>query len=117
MKKDLSYYLNLNYHFTIAPDIDEGKIYYVAEHPDLPGCGAHGETIADAIKSLEESKELWIETSLEKGMQIPEPTEKAKCKKCKYLMELLKRTPMTNRDYWIMTELFVWLHGGDVCRG
>ena len=39
------------------------------------------------------------------------------CKKCKYLMELLQRTPMTNRDYWIMTELFVLLHGGDVCKG
>jgi len=38
------------------------------------------------------------------------------CKKCKFLMELFKRTPMTNRDYWLMTELFVLLHGSDVCE-
>ena len=46
-----------------------------------------------------------------------EKKKKATCKKCKYLMELFQRTPMTYRDYWLMTELFVWLHGGDVCRG
>ena len=40
-----------------------------------------------------------------------------KCKKCKLLMEILKRSPMTNRDYWLMTELFVLLHGSDVCEG
>jgi len=38
------------------------------------------------------------------------------CKKCKLLMELFERTPMTNRDYWLMTELFVLLHGSDVCE-
>ena len=42
--------------------------------------------------------------------------KKATCKKCKLLMELFKRTPMTNRDYWLMTELFVMLHGSDVCE-
>jgi len=31
-------------------------------------------------------------------------------------MELFERTPMTNRDYWLMTELFVLLHGSDVCE-
>ena len=32
-------------------------------------------------------------------------------------MELFKGTPMTNRDYWVMTELFVMLHDGDICQG
>lgn len=40
------------------------------------------------------------------------------CVKCDLLMELFKRTPLTNRDYWVMTELFVLLHDGkDYCRG
>lgn len=43
-------------------------------------------------------------------------TEKDHCEKCHYLEELHKRTPGTNRDYWLMTELFVFLHGSDVCR-
>jgi len=45
-----------------------------------------------------------------------EKIREATCKKCKLLMELFKRTPMTNRDYWLMTELFVLLHGSDVCE-
>jgi predicted RNase H-like HicB family nuclease len=73
MKKDLKYYLNLTYPMMIIRDVEEGEAYYIAEIPDLPGCGTHGETIEEAIKSLEEAKELWIETSLEKGMEIPEP--------------------------------------------
>jgi len=48
MKKDLSYYLSLDYPIIINKEIDEGKTYYVAEIPDLTGCGAHGETIEDA---------------------------------------------------------------------
>jgi len=38
------------------------------------------------------------------------------CMKCERLMELYERTPKTPRDYWVMTELFVMLHGGDVCK-
>lgn len=39
------------------------------------------------------------------------------CEKCQTLDELYCRTPKSDRDYWLMTELFVMLHGGDVCRG
>lgn len=35
-----------------------------------------------------------------------------KCVKCDYLMELFEHVPQTNRNYWLMTELFVMLHGG-----
>jgi len=31
-------------------------------------------------------------------------------------MELYQRTPRKPRDYWLMTELFVELHGGDECE-
>jgi len=38
------------------------------------------------------------------------------CYRCDLLDELFKRTPLTNRDYWVMTELFVFLHEGkDYC--
>ena len=37
------------------------------------------------------------------------------CEPCKLLVELYDQTPKSNRDYWIMTELFVLLHGSDVC--
>jgi len=73
MKKDLSYYMKLDYPFTLSKDSDDEKVYFVAEITDLPGCGAQGETIEKALKSLEEAKKLWIEVSLEKGLEIPEP--------------------------------------------
>ena len=72
MKKDLSYYLSLDYPIMINKEIDD-KTYFVAEIPDLPGCGAHGETIDAAMKSLDEARRLWIEVSYEKGLDIPEP--------------------------------------------
>jgi len=42
---------------------------------------------------------------------------KGRCLKCEYLSELYERTPKNERDYWLMTELFVMFHGGDTCRG
>jgi len=33
-----------------------------------------------------------------------------KCYACKLLQELFHNTKGTNRDYWVMTELFVMLH-------
>jgi len=38
------------------------------------------------------------------------------CLKCKILFELYEHTPETKRDYWLMTELFVMLHGTDECN-
>lgn len=74
MKKDLSYYLSLNYPVTIIKDREDDKIYFEAEIPDLPGCGAHGESVEEALKRLDEAKKLWIEISLERGLDVPEPT-------------------------------------------
>lgn len=43
-----------------------------------------------------------------------------KCNKCLYLNELfgnlVKTGKSSNRDYWLMTELFVMLHGVDYCN-
>ena len=38
------------------------------------------------------------------------------CLKCEMLMELYQQTEKTPRNYWVMTELFVMLHDGDVCE-
>ena len=39
------------------------------------------------------------------------------CDKCNKLMELFSQTPQNNRSWWLMTELFVMLHGSDECSG
>lgn len=47
---------------------------FVVSIPELPGCMAHGETKEKALKEIETAKELWIETALEDGQAIPEPS-------------------------------------------
>ncbi len=69
--KTLTHYMSLPYPMEIIPD--EGG--YVASIPDLPGCMSSGTTVDEAVKGLEDAKELWIEGKLEDGQGIPEPTE------------------------------------------
>ena len=37
-----------------------------------------------------------------------------KCKHCEFLGKVFPES-MTSREYWIMTEVFVYLHGKDSC--
>ena len=46
---------------------------YVASVPDLRGCMAHGATPEQAMKEILVAQELWIETAIEDGQQLPEP--------------------------------------------
>jgi predicted RNase H-like HicB family nuclease len=48
---------------------------FVAEVPELPGCMAHGETRQDALSSIQEAMQLWIDMALEVGNPVPEPRE------------------------------------------
>lgn len=44
-------------------------------------------------------------------------TKNEPCIKCEYLGELFEQASKTNRNYWLMTELFVMLHDGkDYCE-
>ncbi len=70
--KDLDYYLRLDYPIELVRDSDQGG--YFARHPDLLGCTAEGATPEEAVENLNESRELWLETRLESGYPIPEPT-------------------------------------------
>ena len=50
-------------------------------------------------------------------------SEKLKeCEHCKFIEKLGNylhscEDGMSPREYWIMTEIFVYLHGSDVCNG
>ncbi len=47
---------------------------FSAEILEFPGCFAEGETADEAIHNLEEAAQSWIEASLERGLEIPEPS-------------------------------------------
>lgn len=70
-KKDIKYYMNLNYKMEIFEDKDEGG--FVARYPELPGCMAQGETVNDVLKDLKVAKKIWIESMINDKKEIFEP--------------------------------------------
>lgn len=72
--KDLNYYLNLNYEIKLRKLLEEEGGGWLAEIPLLPGCMSDGNTVEEAIVNLNNAKKSWIETSMELGRKIPEPT-------------------------------------------
>ena len=72
--KDIKYYMGLYYPITIDQFEEyDGRLRYIAEITDLPGCSAHGDTIEEALEKLEDAKVGWFEVSLERHLDIPEP--------------------------------------------
>ena len=51
---------------------DEDDLY-IAYAPELPGCMAHGDSYEDALKSITEAMEFWLEVSREVKDRVPEP--------------------------------------------
>lgn len=64
-------YMTVKYPFNVTPDPEGG---YVIEYPDLPGCMTQVESADEIPDAAEEIRELWIETALEQGREIPEPS-------------------------------------------
>lgn len=54
----------------------EDHVFWVAESKVLKGCVGQGDSSQDAISELESNEEEWLDTALEVGIPIPEPTAK-----------------------------------------
>lgn len=72
MAQDLDFYLNLDYPFTVRPDIDDGG--YIVEFQDLQYCVGTGDTVEEAIKDAMIAKEQWIKAAHENRITIPLPS-------------------------------------------
>jgi antitoxin HicB len=70
MKKDLKYYLNLEYTIRLKKNSDGS---YFAEIEELPGCMTEGDTEEEAIKMIEDAKTAWLKVALQRKLNIPEP--------------------------------------------
>ena len=64
--------LDRAYHRVISGEPSEG---YLGEVLELPGCLTAGETPEEALSNLTEAMTVWIESALQHGDVIPEPTE------------------------------------------
>ncbi len=56
--------------------LEEGG--YFATCPDLQGCHAEGDTIAEALENVEDVARVIIELCLEKGLPLPPELESGK---------------------------------------
>ncbi|MDD2234890.1 MAG: toxin-antitoxin system HicB family antitoxin [Desulfitobacteriaceae bacterium] len=74
MAKDLDYYAGLDYEIKLRKLTEDEGGGWLAEIPTLPGCMTDGETVEEALESLNDAKKSWIETALELGRIIPEPS-------------------------------------------
>lgn len=71
---NINEYMKLKYLTIVMPEeCTDGTLCYRSEHPQLPGCMSHGQTPDEAIRNLIEAKRLYIETLLEKGLDVPIP--------------------------------------------
>ena len=66
----LEHYLALEYPYIVVPD--DGSFFI--KFPDLPGCITQVEDPAEIADMAEEIRTLWIETTYEDGMTVPEPS-------------------------------------------
>ena len=67
----------MEYTVKIFPDADpEGDGDYIAEIEELKGCSAFGGSPEEALKEIETTMELWIETAKKHGKPIPKPKRK-----------------------------------------
>jgi predicted RNase H-like HicB family nuclease len=56
--------------------IEQAEHNYSAYVPDLPGCVATGDTVADTEHAIREAIEFHIEGLREDGVAIPQPTSR-----------------------------------------
>ena len=62
----------MRYPIAIEPGTDTEAFGVVV--PDLPGCFSAGDTMEEAMAKAEEAIAAWIETALDSGQDIPQPS-------------------------------------------
>jgi antitoxin HicB len=83
-KKDINYYRGLQYSIRIIKQSDGG---YFAKVDELKGCMTQGENLEETVKNIQEVMELWLQSAMEQGLEIPEPE--------KYSGKFVLRIPKT----------------------
>ena len=61
----------MHYHINVFWSDEDGC--WIADVPDLKYCSAHGDSPTQAIASVQDAIDGWLETAREHGMPVPEP--------------------------------------------
>ncbi len=70
MKKNLEYYLNLDYTVQLKRNADNT---WFAKIVELPGCMTEGDTPEQALKMIRDAERAWLKSALADRAPIPEP--------------------------------------------
>ncbi len=54
--------------------LSDGTPWFVANHPDLPGCMSDGASPEEAIANLAEARAFYLATLAEDGLRVPFPS-------------------------------------------
>ena len=54
----------------LIPDLESGG--YIVEVPSLPGCRSEGDTVEEAIANIREAIEVYTESMIAHGEEVPE---------------------------------------------
>lgn len=79
-RKDLNYYLNLPWTYTIETAQEDGKILYIVHVNELPRIGTDAYSLEEAMKSIKEVMAALFEAYLSEGEEIPEPVNEGQFK-------------------------------------
>ena len=94
-KKDLDYYLNLAWTYTIETENHEGSNYYIIRVNELPGICTDSERLDEGMQEIKELIACAVEIYKEKGEPVPEPVNRDQ-----YKGKILYRTD-SERHYLI----------------
>jgi predicted RNase H-like HicB family nuclease len=75
-KKNLKYYKNLNWSYTVEQETHKGKHYYIIRVNELPGVCTDAETIEEGMEGIQEAIEGSVRLYLKNGEAVPEPIKK-----------------------------------------
>ena len=89
-------------------ETEEGERYYVASHPDLPGCRADGQTPEEAKQELAKARVDFIYFLLEDNLTVPEPKThevKPSSEQFKEYPDISKQEPPIPHSDYVVEEL------------
>lgn len=72
-KKDLDYYLNLPWTYTIETESYKGSSYFIIRVNELPGICTDSEDLNQGMEDIKDAIACAVEIYMERGEEVPEP--------------------------------------------
>ena len=79
-KKDLDYYLNLPWTYTIETETYKNKSYYIIRVNELPGICTDHEDLNEGMEEIKDAIACAVEIYMERGEPVPEPVNRTQYK-------------------------------------